>query len=84
VALAGSGTAGSGSGGESGAGLAVGSADSAKSGAATVSTKILPHRGDKHWSDQQWAIVILVGFTFFALCIAVIMQQVIAWGIVST
>ena len=41
-------------------------------------------RGDKHWSDQQWAIVILVGFTFFALCIAVIMQQVIAWGIVST
>ena len=43
VAVAGSGTAGSGSAGESGAGLAAGSTDSAKSGAATVSTKILPH-----------------------------------------
>ena len=43
VAVAGSGTAGSSSGGESGAGLAAGSADSAKSGTATVSTKILPH-----------------------------------------
>ena len=43
VAVAGSGTAGSGSAGESGAGLVAGSTDSAKSGAATVSTKILPH-----------------------------------------
>jgi len=56
----------------------------AKSAGGVGSTKILPQRGDKSWSDQQWATVILFGFTIFALLTAFIMQQVIGWGIVST
>jgi hypothetical protein len=38
---------------------------------------------DKTWTDNQWAFVILVGFTFFALLVAFVMQQIIAWGIIS-
>ena len=29
-----------------------------------------------HWSDQQWAVIILCGFTLFAVIIAMLIQQV--------
>jgi hypothetical protein len=45
---------------------------------------VLFQKNDKTWTDNQWAFVILVGFTVFALCVAVIMQQIIAWGIISS
>jgi hypothetical protein len=35
-------------------------------------------KGEPMWTDQQWAIVILVGFTFFALIVAVVIQQLIS------
>jgi len=34
-------------------------------------------RRDNGWSDKQWAFVLVVGFTLFALFIAVVMQQII-------
>ena len=36
------------------------------------------------WNDQQWAVVILSGFTLFAIIIAMVIQQVISWGNVSS
>jgi len=30
------------------------------------------------WSDQQWAVIILCGFTLFAVIIAMLIQQVIS------
>ena len=32
------------------------------------------------WTDQQWAVVILCGFTLFAVFIAMIIQQALSWG----
>ena len=40
-------------------------------------------KGDKAWTDQQWACVILFGFTLFALCVAVVMQQVMHYAAVG-
>lgn len=31
-------------------------------------------------SDQQWAMIILFGFTFFAICVAMIIQHVLAYA----
>lgn len=36
------------------------------------------------WSDQQWALVILCGFALFAMVIALIIQQLISLGTVSS
>jgi hypothetical protein len=36
------------------------------------------------WSDQKWAVIILCGFTFFAVFIAMVIQQLISWGTVSS
>jgi hypothetical protein len=53
-----------------------GSSSSAK-GIATSRSGLLPQRGDRTWTDKQWAFVIAVGFTLFALTVSVIMQQII-------
>jgi hypothetical protein len=39
---------------------------------------------DKAWTDQQWAVVILCGFTLFAVFIAMIIQQLISLGTLSS
>jgi type II secretory pathway component PulJ len=31
----------------------------------------------QQWNDQQWAVIILCGFTLFAVVIALVIQQVI-------
>lgn len=36
------------------------------------------------WTDQQWAVIILCGFTLFSIIIAMVIQQVISWGTVSS
>jgi len=36
------------------------------------------------WSDQKWAFVILCGFALFAMVIALIIQQLISLGTVSS
>ena len=36
------------------------------------------------WSDQKWAVIILCGFTLFAVLIAMVIQQLISWGTVSS
>jgi len=47
---------------------------------------VIKTKGDQehHWNDQQWAVIILCGFTLFALIIAMVIQQVISWGTVSS
>jgi len=40
--------------------------------------------GEPTWTDQQWAVIILCGFTLFALIIAMVIQQLISWGTVSS
>lgn len=56
----------------------------AGSGGAVVTSKRITSSGtgvltrrDNGWSDKQWAFVLVVGFTLFALFIAVVMQQII-------
>jgi len=39
---------------------------------------------DAAWSDQKWAAVILSGFAFFAVFVAVIIQQLISLGTMSS
>jgi len=36
------------------------------------------------WSDQKWAVIILSGFTLFAVAMAMVIQQMISWGTVSS
>ena len=36
------------------------------------------------WTDQQWAVIILCGFTLFSIIIAMVIQQVISWGTLSS
>ena len=36
------------------------------------------------WTDQQWAVIILCGFTLFSIFVAMLIQQVISWGTVSS
>merc|ERR1719228_2377776 len=51
----------------------------------TSSTKeIVKASGEPTWTDQQWAVIILCGFTLFALIIAMVIQQLISWGTVSS
>jgi len=51
----------------------------------TTSTKeIVKASGEPTWTDQQWAVIILCGFTLFALIIAMVIQQLISWGTVSS
>lgn len=40
--------------------------------------------GDTAWSDQKWAAVILSGFALFAVFVALIIQQLISLGTVSS
>ncbi|XP_021928755.1 fibronectin type-III domain-containing protein 3A isoform X2 [Zootermopsis nevadensis] len=47
---------------------------------ATTKTAILQVTERKPLSDQQWALIILCGFTLFALLTAVVMQKVIHWS----
>lgn len=51
----------------------------------TVSKQeIVKATGEPTWTDQQWAVIILCGFTLFALIIAMVIQQLISWGTVSS
>lgn len=71
----------------SGDGFNCGAGGQATASSRAITTSrpgFLPHKGDKSWTDQQWAMVILVGFTLFALFVAVVMQQIIAWGIIPS
>ena len=38
----------------------------------------------QQWNDQQWAVIILCGFTLFSIFVAMLIQQVISWGTVSS
>ena len=52
---------------------------------AGVVRKDLPlHSTKSSWSDQKWALIILCGFTLFAVFIAMVIQQLISWGTVSS
>merc|ERR1719336_221957 len=51
---------------------------------ATSRAETVKLAGEPTWTDQQWAIIILCGFTLFALIIAMVIQQVISWGTVSS
>jgi hypothetical protein len=42
------------------------------------------HTSKSSWSDQKWAVIILCGFTLFAVFIAMVIQQLISWGTVSS
>jgi hypothetical protein len=46
--------------------------------------EIVKASGEPTWTDQQWAVIILCGFTLFALIIAMVIQQLISWGTVSS
>jgi hypothetical protein len=51
---------------------------------APVRHEVARSIGEPSWTDQQWAVVILCGFTFFALIIAMVIQQLISWGTMSS
>jgi len=51
---------------------------------ATSRAETVKLAGEPTWTDQQWAVIILCGFTLFALIIAMVIQQVISWGTVSS
>ena len=51
---------------------------------ATSTKEIVKASGEPTWTDQQWAVIILCGFTLFALIIAMVIQQLISWGTVSS
>ena len=51
---------------------------------ATTRSETVRQGGESNWTDQQWAVIILCGFTLFSLIIAMIIQQVISWGTVSS
>jgi len=46
--------------------------------------EVVKASGEPSWTDQQWAVIILCGFTLFALIIAMVIQQLISWGTVSS
>jgi len=46
--------------------------------------EVVKSTGEPSWTDQQWAVIILCGFTLFALIIAMVIQQLISWGTVSS
>ena len=43
----------------------------------TSSSGVVTKRDNTGWSDKQWAFVLVVGFTLFALFIALVMQLII-------
>ena len=52
--------------------------------ATTATTAPARQTSQPAWTDQQWAVIILCGFTLFALVIAMVIQQLISWGTVSS
>ena len=51
---------------------------------AVVAAEMPATTRDSNWSDQKWAVVILSGFAFFAIFIAMLIQQLISLGTVSS
>ena len=51
---------------------------------ATVVAEAPLSTRDSNWSDHKWAVVILSGFAFFAVFIAMLIQQLISLGTVSS
>lgn len=52
--------------------------------ASVARQEVTLHPARSSWSDQKWAVIILCGFTLFAVFIAMIIQQLISWGTVSS
>lgn len=48
--------------------------------ATATRTTVMQVTERKQLTDQQWALIILCGFTLFSVLTAVVMQQVIHWS----